>query len=489
MKYLLYIALLFSAPCFAGTKYTHPTHSGQATANGLTTFGSPVIHGDTVVFTGTFNAYPNLSNFRGLPGDSIVLDFTGAVVTGMSYAQGFWSKMRYTKVVGLRSRDHFGSMLWTDSIRCFRFTQCSAINSVGNYQNGQYWIQLGTSNNAAMQYVANSNDYNKVFDSLQFDLDSVSGWFNAPCINNVNNGRYNLVTSPRFYNIWGRNLTNNTTAAPGFYSGTALNFDIQNIDLDSFQADPSGCRCVHAEWFSIAGYGRVNVIKQKNSYGSFLRVYSATYPEMTAHSSGSVRIENLYFENQIGYAALEGNDQISNISSGLVGLFDLSTIVTTVNHVTLYKSSMHVYNPAHPTTPPYIVWNPGIVDIFHDNMHVYNCMAVSTGMALLPSGSVDTTYEATIGKQIVNTMSRTGSDTLGNIAFKYAVQAGLDSANGPAILVTSPARARSANTSPETTTSFNGVARPGYPNNDVGAWQFQVVGGRYQPVRLKRRGT
>lgn len=450
---------------YSGSRYTCPTHSGQATVNMATEFAAPVTSADTVVFTGTFNAYPNLSRGFGLLADSAVLDFTGALHNGTSYAQGMWSDMNYIKVIGLKAVNHYGSIVITDSIKNIRFTACKFLNDPGNYQNAQFVIQIGTSSNAAMQ--CNSGQKDKTFYGFRFDHDTLNGFQNAVCIANINDGAYNLMEDVEIDHLYVRNLTNTTTLSPGIFGGTVLNFNIHHNDMQDFQSDASACRCVHAEWFYINGYGEFAYNTGKRQFGSLLRVYPAVYSGLSGYGSGSIYIHDNYSEKQISYSMFEANDSLPSALTTLG--FDNSTIITTATHNTLDSSSTYTYDPAHPTDHAYhTVWNGCIIDAFTTNVHAYNNLSVHAYF--------DTTYN--IFPAFINTMSRTGSDTAGNQKYQYALQAGLDSAHLPAIIASSPAINAAANKTPEPSISINGKTRPGHPNNDAGAWEYVTPSGK-----------
>ncbi|MDE3249850.1 MAG: hypothetical protein KGO82_14390, partial [Bacteroidota bacterium] len=333
-------------------------------------------------------------------------------------------------------------------------------------QIGQYFLQLGTSNNAAMLYVNNSNDTSKMFKGVRITGSTFNWFVNAPVINNVNNGGYNLVEDLEIDNNTIKNLTDTTTQAPGFYSGTGLRFYIHHNFIDSFQANATACRCVHTEPFYInGGFGECAYNVQKDSYGSLLRVYPAEYPGRAGCDTGTVEIHDNFLQYQLGYAGFEGNDLIS---AALTSLGFVNTSITVnVYQNTLQGSKVYVYNSAHPRTPPYSPWNPGLYDAFIGNSKVRNNLAIDIAN--------DSNYAAYATRAFINTMSRAGSDTSGNRTYHYAIDAGYDSTNAPAILPTSPLRNSTFSVTPYSYKALNGVSRTGPGTDEPGAYKYIFI--------------
>jgi hypothetical protein len=448
------------------TRYVYGTLTGGITLTPTSTTPS-MLPGDTLDIPGKYNSV-SFANFQASC-DSFYFRFTGDTsVTGLTYGTSSMSNCSNLKIDGLKYKRFYKTFFLTDHVSNIRFTNLEVSNdtsiiSKAPFTNGQPWMQIGTPHNVNMKY---DGDKEKTFHDIMIDHSLINGFSNSSVIATITDTLTNLLTDFTFAYNKVRNLTATGTVGspqgtPGIFTGIALNFNIHDNDLDSFQANTGACQCTHSEWFFIIGWGKFYNNIGSNAFGSLLRVVPTRLNAIPAYGgvNAFVDIHDNSAFNNLSYSMFEANISSPNPfpNSLVVGGFTKTRTKCYFN--TFGRSRIATYGGDY---------NANIMDVYADSISLHNNVHAAPG--------IDRTFSPATYNYIV-TGTLPALDTANNKVYRYFKDGGfIDSSRNFKIGSTSPLRSAADNSFPTSTISLNSVVRPTFPGKDIGAIQFINAG-------------
>lgn len=433
------------------TAYTYGTLFGSVTLS--PTSSSPtMVPGDTLIVPGRYTSV-SYSNFNASC-DSFYIKFTNdtAMYNQSSYASETMTNCNSLKIDGFHRYNSQRTLILGTTVANLRLTNWRIINDTSHLQDTQYFIQIGTTNNAAMLF--DGIDKEKTYHDIRIDHSNLSGIKNAEIIKVNNNGYYNILLSPKLDYDTCRNVTNTSALNPLFFSGVALDFDFHNIILDSLMANSGAFQGVHGEWFLVWGYGKFYNNYARNSYGSLLRAIPLRWNALgyTGNNAFLDIHDNIAYNN-LAYSMFESNLTAPLVPSSYTSS-GFSKTRTKAYFNTFVKSRIATYSGDY---------NANIMDIFADTVSVRNNVNVMPG--------IDRTFD-----QIINNYVLTGVypalDSGGNRVYQNFTTSGYFDSTSFTVTGSSPLRGGADNSAPTSASDFYGTTRPSFPNKTVGAVQY-----------------